>query len=113
MAKIKKEQTKWVLCASCGHQSRNHRVLHEKITNIYTDEDAPPSFEEFHRLAECMGCNSIKYVVSRKTWYFKGDEVPPWENPEIDIKVYPDAPGNNQRVPAISKARLPEMMVIL
>jgi Domain of unknown function (DUF4145) len=34
------EKTKWVLCASCGHQNRKHRILYEKPGNrvkIYPD----------------------------------------------------------------------------
>lgn len=82
-----KEKTLWVTCASCGHQSRNHRVLHEKVKH-YEDEDGPPLYDEYHRLVECMGCETIKYVIIALDCY---------SGEESDFKVYPDTPGNTQR----------------
>jgi hypothetical protein len=95
------EKTKWVLCASCGHQTRRHRILYEKNVQVGGDMDSGPEAIEHNRLVECMGCETIKYVLSRSNWY--ADEVPPWENPETDVKVYPDAPGTRrQRSAALS-----------
>jgi len=97
------EKTMWVLCASCGHQNRKHRILHEKTVDIFTAEDEPPEFNEHHRLVQCMGCETIKYVISKSDW-FTHPEAPPWENVETDFKVYPGAPGaNQQRLPAITQ----------
>jgi Domain of unknown function (DUF4145) len=97
------EITKWVLCTACGHQNRNHRVLYEKRVEIYEDEPPlPPAVIEHHRLVQCMGCNSIKYVTSRSD--YEGDDVPPGWNEETDLKVYPDAFGaTQQRSPAINQ----------
>ena len=101
----KEEKTMWVLCASCGHQNRKHRILHEKTVDIFTAEDEPPEYNEHHRLVQCMGCETIKYVISRSDWFIH-PEAPPWENVETDFKVYPDAPGaNQQRLPALPKMR--------
>jgi len=98
----KEEKTIWVLCASCGHQRRNHRIISEKSVNFYEDEGMPPSQIEHHRFVECMGCETIKYVISTSDWHTK--DRPPWENVESDFRVYPDAPGaNQQRSPAISQ----------
>ena len=96
------EKTKWVLCAACGHRNRNHRVLYEKKVNIYEDEPPPTVvLVEHHRLLQCMGCNSIKYAISKSDW--EGDNVSPW-NEETDLKVYPDGPGpTQQRLPAINQ----------
>jgi hypothetical protein len=97
------EQTKWVFCARCGYASRDHRILYEKKMEIYQDEPpCPPDHIEYHRLVECMGCKTIKYVISQAD--YESDDVPPWEQGETDLKIYPDAPGaNQQRVPAISQ----------
>jgi hypothetical protein len=95
------ENTKWVLCASCGQRRRKHRVLYEKTIAIGGDEDQPPDQNEHHRLVECMGCETIRYVICVSVWYT--GEPPPWETPESDFKVYPDAPGaNEKRLPLIT-----------
>jgi hypothetical protein len=50
-----------------------------------------------------MGCESIKYVVSRSDW--SGDHLI-WKAQETDLKVYPDSPGSNQdRLPAINQVQ--------
>ena len=59
----KQERTLWVTCASCGHRSTRHRVLHEKDKTMF-DEDVGEPYREYHRLVECMGCETIKYVTS-------------------------------------------------
>ena len=61
---VEEEKVTWVLCASCGHQSRKHRILHQKDLDVGGDEIVPPEQIEHHRLVECMGCETIKYVTS-------------------------------------------------
>jgi len=100
MAEI--ERTRWVFCAKCGHENRNHRVLYEKSINISEDDPFSITFIEYYRLVECMGCNTIKYATS-KADYERKDDLPPWEDGERDLKIYPDAPEANQRVPAINQ----------
>ncbi len=91
-------ETVWVICSACGHQSRKHRVLHEKIKHVYYNEDQakeePPEFVEYNRFVECMGCESLKYVVSIAE--FGMDD-------EGRFEVYPDAPSTRgqQREPQI------------
>ncbi len=64
------------------------------------DEEFGPPAYYYHRLVECMGCESIKYVISTS----EPDQFAPFENPETDIRVYPDAPGTTQqRSPAITQ----------
>lgn len=87
----KNEKTIWVTCAACGHQSRKHRILHEKNVHCFDDPDGPPINEEFHRFVECMGCESVKYVSSICDLQGEYDEG------EYDFKVYPDAPGKVQK----------------
>jgi hypothetical protein len=85
------------MCASCGHKDRKHTVLLEKKRFTYSDPDGPPETVEFHRFAECMGCESIKYVVTSKDWHGPDDD-------EGDTVVYPDAPGTTaRRTPNITK----------
>jgi len=94
-------QTKWVFCSRCGYESRDHNVLYEKQKDIFQyEQPCPPDGVEYHRLVECMGCKTIKYVISQSDYESEG--VPPWE--ETDLKIYPDAPGaNQQRVPLINQ----------
>lgn len=91
-----KEKKIWVTCASCGQESRKHRILHEKVVN-WTDELYGPTLsQEFHRFVECMGCESTKYVISTLDCQVYNAE-------EENFKVYPDAPGTVvRRRPAIS-----------
>ncbi|MEZ6056312.1 MAG: DUF4145 domain-containing protein [Planctomycetaceae bacterium] len=94
------EKTIWVVCASCGHQHRNHRILHEKVKR-YTDDPYGGCVVniEYHRFVECMGCESLKYVTSS----LDPQEMDPYEQGERNFKVYPDAPGElTRRKPAIS-----------
>lgn len=100
------EQTMSVLCATCGHRSTHHRILYEQGKDIYEDEPpCPPDHIEYHRLVECMGCKTIKYVTSNSA--YENDDIPPWERMETDLRIYPDAPGaNQQRVPAINQDQL-------
>jgi Domain of unknown function (DUF4145) len=99
------EEQTMVYCARCGDAERNHRILYEKATHFCLDEGPPSPTNldhiEYHRLAQCMGCDGIKYVISEadkdKT------EFPPWEIVEKHLKIYPDAPEANQRVPAINQ----------
>ncbi len=84
------EKTIWVICGSCGHQYRNHRILHEKIRNYYDDPfGGAPINVEYHRFVECMGCESLKYVESNRD----PQELDPYDGGEMNFKVYPDAPG--------------------
>ena len=83
------EQSKWVFCARCGYESRDHRILYEKRQEIYEDEPpCPAAYYEYHRLVECMGCKTIKYVISKTSNSL--DNVPPSSIEETDLKVYPD-----------------------
>lgn len=82
-------KTIWVTCASCGHQNKKHWVLHE-VRKEYHEEDFLPPEYVYHRLVECGGCETIKYVTSEYSEY-QGDAQ------ERDFKVYPDAPGTTQR----------------
>lgn len=94
------EKAIWVVCASCGHQHRNHRILHEKVKH-YTEDPYGGSIIniEYHRFVECMGCESLKYATSS----FDPNEMHPYEQGETNFKVYPDAPGEvTRRKPAIS-----------
>jgi hypothetical protein len=94
------EKTKWILCAACGHRNRNHRVLYEKEVAKYGGKLFSPDLIEHHRLVQCMGCDSIKYAISKSDWM--GDDVGP--GVETDLKVYPDAPGpTQQRLPTINE----------
>lgn len=95
-----KTETIWVICASCGHQYRNHRVLFEKV-KTYVDEPygGMPTSIEYHRFVECMGCESMKYVTSSRD----PQAVDPYDAEETNFKVYPDAPGTAaRRAPAIA-----------
>jgi hypothetical protein len=56
------------------------------------EKDGAPLYDEFHRLVECMGCQSIKYVISRL--------YPHDFEEHSHFKVYPDIPENIQRRPA-------------
>src|SRR5687767_3267697 len=94
------EKTKWVICASCGYHQRSHRILYEKSVLI-GDEDGPTD-ELYYRVVQCMGCNSIKYTTSRASYVDTNHA--PWEDVEIDTKVYPDAiNAKTQRVPLINQ----------
>ncbi len=97
------QNTKWVLCARCGYRKTDHRILYENGKDIY--EEAPPGFPdhiEYHRLVECMGCKTIKYVVSDVT--YESDDLPEWEKVETNLKIFPDGLGTNrQRAPAITQ----------
>ena len=80
------EKVVQVLCSACKQAFNNHRVLKEIVRN-YADGPGEPSTEqEFHRFVECMGCSSLKYVVSRQRLDYG------YEDGEFDIKVYPDGP---------------------
>jgi hypothetical protein len=97
------EKIMWVLCAACGHHNRKHNIIYEKSIELVTAEDEPPDFYEHHRLVQCMGCETIKYVISKSNW-LTDPNAPPWENAEKDFIVYPDAPGSGrQRPPMISQ----------
>jgi Domain of unknown function (DUF4145) len=97
-AKNLDKATIWVICAACGHHHRNHRVLFETIKR-WVDEPGPGSSEikrDYHRLAECMGCETIKYVISSMDLV----QVHEFDGPdETDFIVYPDAPGNATKRP--------------
>src|SRR5260370_42561111 len=88
----KEEKTMWVECTSCGHHITKHRQLHERANPIYEERDGPVVGKEFHRLVECMGCETIKYVASTFDANCHDGE-------ERDIRVYPDAPGTSQQRP--------------
>jgi len=84
------KQTVWLICASCGHKHRNHRVLHEKVQRYCDDPHGPEIRREYHRFVECMGCEAAKYVISTLDLQ-NYDE---YERPEeTNFIVHPDAPG--------------------
>jgi hypothetical protein len=94
------EKTIWVVCATCGLDKRNHRVLFEKNIPVYEDEPPLPPIGYVHnRLVECMGCETIKYVVSNSP--YGSDDLPPWERAETDFQIYPDGSTVNQRRAAL------------
>src|SRR5260370_38607972 len=97
----KEENVIWVTCASWGNQNRKHKVLHEKVIHYVEERDGPPLYDMFHRLVECMGCETVKYVTSTLDTQAKayGEDVD-----EEDFKVYPDAPGraSSRRLATIS-----------
>jgi hypothetical protein len=88
-----------VICANCGHQHRNHRVLHEKVDRFCDGPYEPETRREYHRFAECMGCETPKYVIStldlRNYDEYEGG---PYESNFI---VHPDAPGASVRRAAV------------
>lgn len=84
------EKTISVTCASCGQESRKHRILYEKVVQLADEPGGLVYSMEFHRFVECMGCESTKYVVSTLECMDYGAE-------EDDFKVYPDAPGTGVR----------------
>jgi len=86
-------KTMWVACASCGHNSRKHLILHEKVVP-YADIDQPPIYNEYHRLVECMGCETIKYVTSKRDFQDRGEG-------EYGFKVYPEESGTAWRRAAV------------
>src|SRR5689334_3528766 len=86
------EKTIWVICVSCGHARRCHRILCEH-QSVDTDDDGWPMSTSFHRMVQCMGCRSYKFVVTDE---YDGPEGPR----EANFRVYPDAPGPNKRRPA-------------
>lgn len=56
----------------------------------------------FTGFLSAWGCKTIKYVISECA--YERDDVPPWENEETDIAMYPDAPRIGQhRLPVISQ----------
>lgn len=76
-----------VECKDCGGR-RNHWLLFEEFRDVI-DPYGQPCERNYHRLVECKGCESIKYVSS--TQDFRYDH---WDDEEEeDIRVYPDAPG--------------------
>jgi hypothetical protein len=84
------KQEIWVICAFCGRQRRNHRVLHKEQRHFL---DEPGGFEvsrEYHRLVECKGCEIVKYVISTLDLQSYDEYEGPEESKFI---VYPDAPG--------------------
>ena len=82
-----------VVCAACGDQHRNHRVLHEEVERWCDGPGEPVHAHKYHRFVQCMGCDSYKYVTCRED--FPAEE--PYDNGEYDFKVYPDAPGTAAR----------------
>ena len=91
----KGDKTIWVICSSCGHNSRKHSVLFEKVIHHFEDPyGGPPTYDEFHRLVECMGCETVKYVTSnldRQAYQYRASDN------EEDLKVYPDSPGKTSK----------------
>ena len=59
------------------------------------DEDGWEPYAEYHRLVECMGCESIKYVTS--TIDFSEPD-----SKESGLKVYPEVPNTLRRQSAIT-----------
>ena len=93
------KQTVRVICANCGHQRRNHRVLHEKVDRYCDDPHGPEIRREYHRFVECMGCNTPKYVISTLDLQ-NYDEYEGGPN-ETNYIVHPDAPGSAVRRAAV------------
>ncbi|MFP5238633.1 MAG: DUF4145 domain-containing protein [Acidobacteriota bacterium] len=77
---------KWVMCSSCGGNSKKHTVLHEERKKIY-DEDFVVG-EHVHCLIECCGCESVKYLG------YKYDRV---SGEEYGSVVFPDGDGSWKR----------------
>lgn len=89
------KETIWVTCSSCGHKHRNHRVLHEQAKHFVDDPySGAEIMREYHRLVECMGCETIKYVISTLDLQCYDEFEGPQEG---NFKVYPDAPGSAER----------------
>jgi hypothetical protein len=86
---MSEQKALWVTCALCGNSITRHHVLHEKV-----DDDWAPHLK-YHRLVECMGCDSIKYVTSTI------DSSEP-DSQESDLKVYPEVPNPLPRQSAIT-----------
>jgi hypothetical protein len=99
------EDVIWVKCASCGNQSRKHKVLCLKVKHLLDGPEGIPETDEFHRFVECMGCESLKYVSSSLD---RQAQSHGYEVYEEDFRVYPDAPGTagNRRLAAISNEDL-------
>lgn len=96
MAQKQEDNVIWVMCATCGHQTRKHKILHEKVINQLEEKNGPEVGREFHRFVECMGCERTKYVSS----YMDMQE---FDAEEEDFKVYPDDPATaRHRAPAIT-----------
>jgi hypothetical protein len=91
------KETIWVICSSCGHQHRNHRVLYEKPVYFLDEPGGPEILRKYHRLVECMGCETIKYVISSLDLQSYAEYEGPQES---NFVVYPDAPGTSARRPA-------------
>ncbi|MFT5094824.1 MAG: hypothetical protein ACI93T_003667 [Porticoccaceae bacterium] len=83
------QETIRVACATCARQHNNHRVLHEVVNRFSDGPEGPPLSKEYHRFVECMGCESLKYVMSRENL----TEVDSFYSGETDFRVYPDLPG--------------------
>src|SRR6516225_6721161 len=93
------KQTVWAICANCGHQHLNHRVLHEKVDRYCDDPHGPEIRREYHRFVECMGCNTPKYVISTLDLQnYDEYEGGPYETNYI---VHPDAPDSAARRAAV------------
>ena len=93
------KQTVRVICANCGHQYRNHRVLYEKVDRFCNGPHEPETRREYHRFVECMGCDTPKYFISTLDLQ-NYDEYPggPYESNFI---VHPDSPGAAVRRAAV------------
>jgi hypothetical protein len=93
------KQTVRVICANCGHQYRNHRVLYEKVDRFCDGPHEPETRREYHRFVECMGCDTAKYVISTLDLQnYDEYEGGPYESNFI---VHPDAPGAAVRRAAV------------
>lgn len=91
-----RSETIWVMCASCGHERRKHRILHQKVVELIDEPGSLVYAMEFHRFVECLGCERTKYVVSTLECMAPDAE-------EHNFKIYPDAPGTTvRRRPLIS-----------
>ena len=87
----KEKTTLWMTCTSCGHQSKNHRVLYEQAR-----ANAKGGDDVIHRLVECMGCETIKYIIS-----IGYCDCHDHDHRECDFKVHTYAPGSTQRRAAV------------
>ena len=85
-----KEKVIWVTCSTCGHESRKHQILHEKVVSQLEEKDGPELGREYHRFVECMGCERTKYVISDL-------DCQEYDADEENFRVFPDAPGTAVR----------------
>lgn len=80
------QETIRVACSTCGTMRNFHRVLYEFVKPWNNGPDEPVHTHDYHRLVQCMGCKSLRYVTSTEC------QIPEYRE-ETDINVYPDLPN--------------------